>query len=82
MRYIMVPVCVLVGTFVLNALTESLIERYECRKWYNFFNMSVHCHLLKRISYMCDTGLEDWLFNLRKYEFSELLPVFEKLVAF
>lgn len=76
-RFLLWPLASLGMIFVTHAVAEMLAERYECRKWYNFFNMSVRCHVIKRISYMCDTGLEDWLFDLRTFN---LLPVFETLL--
>ena len=65
-KYILIPFGTIAASFVTHSLAEILAERYECRKWYNFFNMSVHCYLIKRVSYLCEIGLQDWLVATRK----------------
>lgn len=65
-KFILYPVGTLGGAFILHTVSEVMAEKYECRKWYNFFNMSVHCYLIKRASYLCEIGLQDWIVFTRK----------------
>ena len=65
-KYFFLPVGALGGIFVLHTTAEMLAEHYECRRWYNFFHLSVHCYMIKRISYLCEIGLQDWLVATRK----------------
>lgn len=64
-RYILVTFGIILGMFVGHTVSEILIERYECRRWYNFFNMSIRCHVLKRISHMCESGVLDWFITTK-----------------
>ena len=65
-KFLLWPLGALGGAFLAHTTAELLAEHYECRKWYNFFNMSVHCYLIKRVSYLCEIGLQDWLVATRK----------------
>lgn len=65
-RFIVYPIVSVCAVFVAHTCAELLAERYECRKWYNFFNMSVHCYMIKRVSYLCEICLQDWIVATRK----------------
>ena len=65
-KYLLVPVGAVTGAFILNTVSETLAERYECRKWYNFLRPSVHCFLIKRASELSDMSLQHWFVFTRK----------------
>jgi len=60
LQAVIYPFLILAGMFVIQTTAEYFSGKLECRAWYNFFYVSIPCHILKQLSQLCDNGLQDW----------------------